>query len=288
MKVERLTMLRDKLPRVRMPRVSVDWLGLLMAGSLVVGGMIVAWACLRPVDTPSYALPVASSAAGSAALPAPRSSAVRQMDSALAPAQEGAPDTSMTPSREVVTPVSPDSPGASTSYLPATPDTARRAARAQSCQDLIETVRPPYAPQTGWSIACVKQIPADVRKQTGWTVEEITGWTDFATHRINIINSGRVPQMRQSIAHEWAHAESASWGLQEAKFTAHWVKLLGYAPATAQEFWNEKRHYEDQAAERWAESRSRCAGYTYGQPVARLVPCSTVASMLEFIASSRR
>lgn len=175
----------------------------------------------------------------------------------------------------------PPTPTTKPATPPAKPSTPATTPNKPTCATLITSVRPAYAPGGPWKIVCVDSIPPSVKKRMGWDEDDVAGWTDFQQQQISILSNGRIDEMRQAIAHEWAHAESASWTNGDLS-TAYWVKLLGYTPATAQEFWSEKRPYAMQPAERWAETRSRCAGFTFGEPVAKLASCTTVEQLEQY------
>lgn len=276
---------------------SVLVIGALIIGAAVGGLVAVAKPLVSrvaaPVSSPVTSAP--SGQQGSATSEQPTTSAAPQ-------SQVVAPTTSPTPFASTPFPSTPfastpfpSAPTSSTSTSPRPPATSSSTSAAphtdapppnldaMSCPQLAKAVRPSYAPATGWSIACVNRLPPSVRKKTGWNENDTAGWTDFATHTISILNTANPAQMRQAIAHEWAHAESANWGMEENSYLVQWLKLAGTKPATPETFWALTQSYEDQPSERWAETRSRCAGYTYGQPVARTYPCATLKKFVTYM-----
>lgn len=145
-----------------------------------------------------------------------------------------------------------------------------------SCRYMVNNYRPGWAPP-GWTIRCKNRYFA-------------AGATRLDQNLITVLNYGPKPFLfyQNIIAHEWAHAESHSWGQAGYAYTAHWMKLLGLQPwsapmlLAADKFWNYSGSWYTAPVERYAEARVVCAGI---KPVsgAQPVSCAVMNSFLDYI-----
>lgn len=147
-------------------------------------------------------------------------------------------------------------------------------------------MRPFYAKRPlaqGWKIRCLPVMQKQDKGAFGVADinnKEIRIWA-LTDEDAKAFNQDRMVIVRKVIAHEWAHAESASWGEPGYSFTKYWVKITGYTPVSADTFWNYSGS-KINPAELYAETRAHCAGYGPNFPH-ELTSCSKINQLVHYI-----
>jgi len=138
-----------------------------------------------------------------------------------------------------------------------------------TCQRLIRTVKPMWN-QKGWRIRCVSTIDGG----------DTLGLTTTANKTILIARNQSPTEMKDTIAHEWAHAEQVStWTIDTENY---WKRIAGYSPRTK---FSTGGGYVS-PSELWAANRSRCQGYKASYPYKK-VNCNAVRYMPKRAAADR-
>lgn len=139
--------------------------------------------------------------------------------------------------------------------------------------------RPFYAPKNGgWTISCANRLDG-VKGSQGWA-----GHAHIDTHQIHVLIFPyfTAQDYKYVVAHEWAHAEAASWGQKGYAYNTQWLRIIGHKPVIHDQYWNAKP-YLSNPSEVWANARARCTIGGSGNTEYKQATCAQINQLVNYI-----